>query len=281
MFSNNNDSIFYEYTSLGEENKRFAYKKLGTGSKKMLLFHGYGQDCSCWGKISEKLKEEYTFFSFDLPFHGETNNDFSENSTKNPSKIQLKRILEVFFVENNVNDFSVLGFSLGARMALFCAEIFPENIQKIILLAPDGIKNNFWFDLATRFWFSKMLFKSFLASQGIFIRFGEILSKIGLLDKSILNFVVNQTNSTEKRQKIYNTWQFFAKISPISVKQVLEKKELKKQFLTVFLAQNDAFITGGNIKEKLQNIDYQLSTIDCNHFKLPLLLDKILLKAEL
>ncbi len=279
MFSNN-EVISYEYLYLEKERLRLAYKKIGNGQKNILLFHGYGQDCHCWGKISKSLKEEYTFYCFDLPFHGQTNDYFSENSTEISSKNKLEVAFKTFLEKNKITDFSVLGFSLGARLALFCAEIFPQNIQNIYLLAPDGIKNNFWFGLATRFWFSKMLFNAFLTNQKIFIKFGKILSKIGLLDKSILNFVINQTNSQEKRQKIYNTWCFFANIPSISIKKILAKITqtitTKKQFLSVFLAKYDIFITEKNIKQNLQNIDFKIVTFDCNHFKLPLLLEDIL-----
>lgn len=275
MFSDN-EIISYEYIFLEKERIRLAYKKIGKGNKKMLLFHGYGQNCHCWGKIDEHLKEEYTFFCFDLPFHGETN---TENLTKNTLEIALKAFLQ----ENNITDFSVLGFSLGARLALFCVEIFPKNIQHIFLLAPDGIKNNFWFDLATRFWFSNRVFSAFLAHQKVFMKFGKILSTIGLLDNAILNFVQNQTNSVEKRQKIHQTWLFLAKIPSISTKEIIKKllkqKSSKEKYLSVFLAQNDTIITQKNIQKNLQNIDFEMFTLNCNHFKLPLLLTDILAKS--
>ena len=272
----NNDTISYEYIFLEKEKVRLAYKKIGKGNKIMLLFHGYGQDCHCWGVIEENLKEEYTFFCFDLPFHGET---MIGNPTKNSLEISLKEFLK----QNNITDFSVLGFSLGARLALFCAEISPQNIQHIFLLAPDGIKNNFWFNLATRFWFSNALFSAFLAHQKLFMKFGKILTTIGLLDNAVLNFVQNQTNSQEKLKKIHQTWLFFAKIPSISTKEILKnianKKSSNKKYLSIFLAQNDIFITQEDTEEKLQNIDFDIFTLDCNHFKLPLLLKDILTKS--
>ncbi len=271
-------SIEYEYINI--KKIQLAYKKIGNGSKNILLFHGYGQDCHCWGKISGNLKEEYTFYCFDLVFHGKSSYDFTENSLQNNQKNDLEIAFETFFGENNITDFSVLGFSLGARLALFCVEIFPQNIQNIFLLAPDGIKNNFWFNLSTRFWFSKILFNAFLVNQSIFIKLGKMLTNIGLLDKSMLNFVTNQTNSIEKRQKIHNTWCFFANIPSISAKKILSKitkeSNSKEKFLSIFLAKNDIFITEKTVKRNLQNIDFEIVTFDCNHFKLPLLLGDIL-----
>lgn len=269
-------SIEYEYINI--KYIQLAYKKVGNGKKNILLFHGYGQDCHCWGKITENLKVAYTFYCFDLPFHGKSSYVFSDNNVQSNQKNDLEIAFKAFFEKNNITVFSVLGFSLGARLALFCAEIFPQNIQNIYLLAPDGIKNNFWFGLATRFWFSKTLFNAFLANQSSFIKFGKILTSLSLLDKSMLNFVTNQTNSTEKRQKIQNTWRFFTKIPSISAKKILENKLLKKQYLSIFLAQNDIFITEKNLRKNLQNIDFEVFTCDCNHFKLPLFLEDILNK---
>ena len=53
------------------------YIKKGKGDKVMLLFHGYSQDANVFENFTDILISEYTFYIFDLPFHGASKFDQS------------------------------------------------------------------------------------------------------------------------------------------------------------------------------------------------------------
>ena len=52
-------------------NAEFNCKVLGNGAKNIIAFHGFGQDGNSFLPIVSK-NPEYTIYSIDLPFHGET-----------------------------------------------------------------------------------------------------------------------------------------------------------------------------------------------------------------
>ena len=75
------------------------------------------------------------------------------------SKSFWKKLLGLFLEKENIEDFHVMGFSLGARLALTSFEMFPSKVKKLYLLAPDGIQDSIWFRIATGFWWGKKLFQ--------------------------------------------------------------------------------------------------------------------------
>ncbi|HEY5824200.1 MAG TPA: hypothetical protein VIT44_07545, partial [Cyclobacteriaceae bacterium] len=58
--------------SLLFKNATLHYIKSGSGPKSLLLFHGFGQDHRSFDDLTIVLAGEYTLYSFDLFFHGES-----------------------------------------------------------------------------------------------------------------------------------------------------------------------------------------------------------------
>ena len=66
----------------------------GSGQKIMVAFHGIGQDHHCFMPLVEVLKKEYTFYLFDLPFHGQS----PPLPTEKLTMAAWQSFLEVFLV---------------------------------------------------------------------------------------------------------------------------------------------------------------------------------------
>src|SRR5690242_12625904 len=88
------------------------YERKGNGRKTLLLFHGFGQDHATFNPLMEQLKDEYTFYSFDLYFHGKSN---WTNGEVPLEKHEWKNIINAFLKENSIEEFALLGFSLGGK----------------------------------------------------------------------------------------------------------------------------------------------------------------------
>src|ERR1041384_3075655 len=110
------------------------YIRSGDGERSMLTFHGYGQDNSVFNNYTG-----YTFYHIDLFFHGKSEWNKGEEPLE---KDEWKSLVEELLVKNNIQTFSVMGFSMGGKFALATLEAFPGRVKEIILLAPDGIKTN-------------------------------------------------------------------------------------------------------------------------------------------
>src|SRR6218665_602262 len=97
-----------------EQNLALHYKKEGNGSKILVAFHGYGNDCSLFDILIPYLKDDYTILSFDLPFHGQSIWPKTVAFTQQHLNILTEQILELC----QVKKISLLGYSLGGRICM-------------------------------------------------------------------------------------------------------------------------------------------------------------------
>ena len=55
----------------------------------------------------------------------------------------------MFIEKEQIKNFSVAGFCLGDRFALFLAVYFPTHVSQLILIAPDGFYKSPWYMIST------------------------------------------------------------------------------------------------------------------------------------
>ncbi|MBP9105035.1 MAG: alpha/beta fold hydrolase [Chitinophagaceae bacterium] len=210
------------------------YKKVGYGQTFIFCFHGYGEEAVAFEFLGKHAGNQFTFFAIDLPFHGKTDWKDGINFTANDLQQILYGILEQnnskpptsnFQPQNPNPKLSLLGFSLGGRMALSLYQTIPEKIEKLVLLAPDGLKVNFWYWLATQTWLGNKFFKLTMKKPGWFLGFLKLLNKLKLVNTSIFKFVTYYIGDAEVRRLLYARWTTLRKIKPnIS----LIKKNIRK-----------------------------------------------------
>jgi pimeloyl-ACP methyl ester carboxylesterase len=119
----------------------------------------------------------------------------------------------------NNSHLSLLGFSLGGRVALSLYEMMPSQIEKLVLLAPDGLKVNFWYWLSTQTWIGNKLFVSTMKHPGWFFFLLKILNKLKLVNASVFKFVNHYIGDQEARNVLYQRWTVLKKIRP-DLKQI-------------------------------------------------------------
>ncbi|MGG1678031.1 2-succinyl-6-hydroxy-2,4-cyclohexadiene-1-carboxylate synthase [Neobacillus sp. NRS-1170] len=111
------------------DNVKYHVEKSGSGFP-LVLLHGFTGDsttwtpfCECWGKHSNLIIP-------DIIGHGKT--DSPENSNRyqiEKAANDLKGILD----NQGVQQVDLLGYSMGGRLALSFAFLFPERVRKLIL----------------------------------------------------------------------------------------------------------------------------------------------------
>ena len=213
---------------------RFVY---GHGPKVMLAFHGIGQDHNCFMPLVEVLKEQYTFYLFDLPFHGQSP-ALDEEKLTIPA---WQALIEEFLIEDNIQRFSVTGFSMGGKFALATLQLFPQRIESCWLLAPDGITESPWYRLATRFWLSKNLFRFFVSNVSHFKKLASILVSIGLIEKSAVKFAETTLSTPAQRERVYRSWIGFSLIRA-DMKLIARFVKENNIDLKIFLGKYDALL---------------------------------------
>lgn len=228
------------------------YHQFGTGEKIYFAFHGFGQTGLSYQPIAKALGEDITMYSFDLPFHGKT---YWESGEEPLEKAFWRALLIKFSEENKISKFSIIGFSLGGKFALITLELFPEKIQEVILIAPDGIKTNIWYALATYPFFLRRYFKSLILKPSSFFRIVNTMHKLKLMDKGVLRFASSQMDTIEKRRKVYYSWMVLRKLH-FDNNTITKISNANKIPFTIYLGTFDKIITVRKINSFFKDLNH-------------------------
>lgn len=183
--------------------------KLSNGPIPLLAFHGIGQDHRAFEPLAQQLEGRYALYAFDLFFHGDQSAEITDTLlTKN----RFREIIQSFLQQHQIDRFSVIGFSMGGRFALATAEAFPQQLDQLFLLAPDGITVSPWFRLATGSRPGRWLFRFFLKHMPLFHRFGQFFISVGIINRSVLRFAESTLSTIEQRERVYRSWIYFRKL---------------------------------------------------------------------
>ena len=219
-----------------------SYIRFGSGPKTAFCFHGYGEDAASFSFFERYAGTEYSFFAIDLPFHGST----SWNEGYTCSVNDLQQIIERILNENNRQvagnrQLSLLGFSLGGRMALALYQMMPSQIERLVLLAPDGLKVNFWYWLSAQTWIGNKLFAFTMKHPQWFFGFLKMLNALKLVNASIFKFVNYYIGDKEVRMLLYARWTTLRKLKP-ELKKIKSLVKINKTDVRLVYGKHDRII---------------------------------------
>lgn len=192
------------------------------GNKLLVCFHGYGEEGASFNFLQEYTGGEYSMCAIDLPFHGKT-----EWKEDRPFQIDdLAAIVRL--IAGETKPLILIGYSLGGRIALSLLEKMPEQTQKLVLLAPDGLKMNFWYWLSTQTWLGNRLFALTMKKPEWFFGFLKLLNRLKLVNASIFKFVHYYIDNKEARELLYKRWTSLRKIKPHikTIKSLIKTKSI-------------------------------------------------------
>lgn len=201
---------------LAYKNSQVSYYCFGSGPRQVICFHGYGEEARLYNFLEKYAGDQFTFCSIDLPYHGQT----KWNEGLNFSHNHLQQIIGTILREVNQQParsnekLILLGFSLGGRIALSLYQAQPENVEKLILLAPDGLIVNFWYWFSTQTWIGNKIFSFSMKYPGWFFAFLKMVNKLGLVNASVFKFVNYYIGNKEARELLYQRWTGLRKLKP-------------------------------------------------------------------
>ncbi|MEM6642171.1 MAG: alpha/beta hydrolase [Bacteroidota bacterium] len=190
-------------TSVSRKNGQLVYEVFGTGNQILLAFHGFGQDRKIFGPWARILREDFKIYAFDLFYHGE-----STRRQDYLSKEEWKHWLEDFLQKEGIDHFSVLGYSLGGRFAIAAAMSFPDRVEALYLIGPDGIFLTPWFRLATTPGL-RWVFKLFMYHPNVMARLLNFNSRFEVINPYVIDFIKKEMGDTASRKRIYRAWNYF------------------------------------------------------------------------
>lgn len=202
--------ISYTERSVIHNHSKLYYYKTGNGVKPLFVFHGFGQDHTVFEEWARQLSGKYTLYLFDLYFHGLSTWPETETPVR---KTDWWHVLNRIMEDNNIQSFSVVGFSLGGKFVFATLLVWPEAIEEVILLAPDGITISSWYRLATYNRLLRKAFESLIQSELRFVRVIRLANRLRLANDWLLRFAQSHMDTMEKRNRVYQTWVVFRRLS--------------------------------------------------------------------
>ena len=108
-----------------------------TGDKALpvlVLLHGFGSSLHTWDDWSAVLDKNYRVVRLDLPGFGLTG---GAPDDKYSDQADVER-LEDFLKALGITECSIIGHSMGGKIAWNFASTYPKQVQRLVLIAPDG-----------------------------------------------------------------------------------------------------------------------------------------------
>ncbi len=105
------------------------YELAGTGTRTLVLIHGYGAQSAVWRRHVATLKDQYRVLTLDLRGHGK--------SSKPHSGYTLEAFaddIHAVLTSLKITDPIMVGWSLGGHIAQLYATRYPDMLSKLVLV---------------------------------------------------------------------------------------------------------------------------------------------------
>jgi pimeloyl-ACP methyl ester carboxylesterase len=100
----------------------------------VIFLHGFGSSLQTWEDWASQLEKDHRVIRYDMPGFGLTGPDPSRDYSDERSMAVLIALMDRLGVARA----SVVGNSMGGRIAWTFAALNPERIDKLVLISPDG-----------------------------------------------------------------------------------------------------------------------------------------------
>jgi len=190
------------------QGSRLHYHRFGTGNQWLFCFHGYGEAAEKFLFLEQALSKTHTIIAIDLPFHGKT-------AWTGPLLFEPAVLMDIIQkLAPPEKPVQLMGYSMGGRVCLRLLEMYPQQISRLVLLAPDGLHRNRWQKLATQTWAGNQLFRFTMQYPHWMFLLMQLSTKLGLFNKSISRFAHHYLDDREERKKLYQRWTTMRKFRP-------------------------------------------------------------------
>lgn len=184
---------------------KLHYYKFGNGPEHMLCFHGFGMHGKQFRVLEEKLGHKYTFWGFDLLFHKET--ELKDNSLptikKGISKDQLAAVFIEFCASEQIDSFSVIGYSMGSHYATVLVEKIPERIKEYLVAAPSSIEPGPVIRFFSENRVGNKIIEKLLMSEKATLSLLSLFKRLRIIDAVSRDILFKEVNTPALRFAIY------------------------------------------------------------------------------
>lgn len=216
------------------------YGKSGSGEKILLVFHGYGQTIEEWHKFLIGFENHYTIYYFQLFGHGnsQVNQEAVKKGLRHPD---WQNIFSSFLAKEKISVFSLLAYSLGAKLGLLTAQYFAGQTEKTILMAPDGVKPDFAQIFLLRNQPGRWLLQWFHRNPGVLNKSLLLAHKSGIINHKAHEYFRQQTLSRDNRNFVLTIWYIYRHLRP-DIHQSMRSLSGREQSFYLIYGTKDSLI---------------------------------------
>ncbi len=189
------------------------YLVFGHGPETLLAFHGFDNDAEDLLVFEPSLGDRFTIISINLFFHGKSRSTVAADRAVFDTQA-LSTVVHHILTACDVHRFSLLGYSLGGRICLKTLELFPDRIDRLLLLAADGLKMNRWYIFITGTKIGRSLFRRVVKKPDTFLRMAGIIRALRLVGEKQYKFALSYFDDQKKRDKVYAVWMIYRLLLP-------------------------------------------------------------------
>ncbi|MEX6690343.1 alpha/beta hydrolase [Danxiaibacter flavus] len=237
-----------------------SYYTWGTGDRKLICFHGYGENALSFGLLAPHLPD-CQVVAIDMPFHGETK--WEESGDLLPET--LMHIVQQI-CGNKQERISLMGYSMGGRVCMQLVQLSPDLVDRLVLLAPDGFHRNPWYNVATQTIIGNRLFRFSMEHPAPLFTLMKMMSTAGLLQPAVNKIAHYYLDKEEERMLLYRRWTLMRRFKVASAllrKQVATNK-IKVRML---FGKYDKIIISNNALPLVQGLEdlVHINIIEAGH----------------
>lgn len=226
------------------KNFSLEYQSYGSGNEILLCFHGFGQDLNAWKPFLSVLEKKYTVYTFSFFHHGKSEYPADRISSNTLRPEELNEIFDAFLKEKNIDRFSLMGYSMGAKISFQLLHFYSERINSITLFAPDGIYRNFWYTFTSKNKMGNILYKRIIKDPTNLFAVMKLFRHFNWINDKLYRFAKGNLETKEKRQLVYDVWMTMRHIDP-SAKKSAELILKNNISCTLIFGKYDKVITPG------------------------------------
>jgi pimeloyl-ACP methyl ester carboxylesterase len=244
------------------EGAKLHWWRWGSGPKTLLAFHGFGQHGQHFAPLARALAPDYTVWSFDLFFHGQS---IWPDARKPLNAPFWHRLIAAFLQQEGIGRFELAGYSMGGKFVLSTLEAAAPQIDRLLLIAPDGIRTSFWYSMATYPVWARRFFHNLVEKPEPFYKLISGLERYKLMDKGILRFADWHMSNPEKRLKVYNSWTVFSPLR-FNMRRIADTLQHHRIELEMYLGRYDRIMTPEGMQSLLRHLPhYRLDVLNTGH----------------